>query len=204
MLPLLLEERPAARTELVPLTVEQYHRMISAGILEEGEPIELLDGMLVAKDRGPGMTVHPLHSLVVTKLLLLATRLMAFGCHLRSQTALTIRPRHEPEPDAAIIRGRPGDYAQRHPEPADVSCVIEVADSSLERDRTTKLRIYATAGIPQYCLIDLRERRIVLHEQPEPERGTYREVRELAAGATVDLLLPGGQRFEVATVELLP
>jgi len=103
MLPLLLEERPAACGELVPLTVEQYHRMISAGILEEGEPIELLDGMLVTKDRGPGITVHPLHSLVVTKLLLLATRLTALGCHLRSQTALTIRPRHEPEPDAAIM-----------------------------------------------------------------------------------------------------
>ena len=204
MLPLLLEERPAARTELVPLTVEQYHRMIAAAILEEGDPIELLDGMLVTKDRGPGTTVHPLHSAVVTKLLLLATRLTAFGCHLRSQTALTIRPRHEPEPDAAIIRGRPGDYAQRHPEPADVSCVVEVADSSLERDRTTKLRIYATAGIPQYCLIDLRDRRIELYEDPDRERGAYGDRRELAPEATVDLLLPDGRRFEVAAADLLP
>jgi len=204
MLPLLLEERAAARTELVPLSVDQYHRMIATGILEEGDPIELLDGMLVAKDRGPGMTVNPLHRQVVTSLMRLAAAIEAFGCHLEIQAPLTIQPRHEPEPDALIVRGRHTDYSSRHPQPADVSCVVEVADSSLERDRTTKLRIYATAGIPQYCLIDLRDRRIELYEDPDRERGVYRDRREPAPGATVDLLLPDGRRFEVAAADLLP
>lgn len=204
MRPQLLEEPAAARTELVPLTVEQYHRMIAAGILEEGEPIELLDGMLVVKDRGPGMTVNPLHRLVVTKLMRLVNAIEALGCHLEVQAPLTIVPRHEPEPDAMIVRGNPDDFATRHPEPADTSCVVEVADSSLDRDRTTKLRIYATAGIPQYCLIDLRERRVAVHEDPDRERGVYRDRRELAPEATVDLLLPDGRRFEVAAADLLP
>ena len=133
-----------------------------------------------------------------------ADRADALGCHLQAQAPLTIAPRHEPEPDALIVRGRPRDYASRHPEPADVSCVVEVADSSLERDRTTKLRTYAAAGIPQYCLIDLRARRIEVHQDPEPERGVYRDLREVAAGSTVDLLLPDGRRFEVAAADLLP
>lgn len=204
MVPLLLDESPAVRTALVPLTVEQYHRMIAAGILEEGEPIELLDGLLVAKDRGPGMTVHPLHSFVVSQLVRLATAIEGFGCHLRIQNALTIAPRHEPEPDAAIIRGEPRDYLQRHPEPTDASCVVEVAESSLERDRTTKLRIYAAAAIPQYCLIDLRTRGIVVHENPDPERGTYRDRVELTRDSTLGFLLPDGRRFEVKAADLLP
>lgn len=204
MLPLLLEEPAAERTELVPLTVEQYHRMIAAGILEEGEPIELLDGLLVAKDRGPGMTVHPLHSMMINKLLLLAHRFQRLGCHLRSQSPVTIVPRNEPEPDASIVRGRPEDYIDRHPEPADTSCVIEVADSSLARDRTTKQRIYAGAGVPQYCLINLASRRIEIYEDPDREHGTYRLRRELSGSDAVALLLPDGGRLEVAGAELLP
>jgi Uma2 family endonuclease len=85
-----------------------------------------------------------------------------------------------------------------------VSSAVEVADSSLERDRTTKLRIYASAGIPQYCLIDLRDRRIELYEDPDRERGVYRERRELAGSDTLGLLLPGGDRLEVAGSDLLP
>ncbi len=204
MLPQLLEEPAAARIELVPLTVEQYHRMLAAGILEEGEPIELLDGMLVVKDRGPGMTVNPLHSLVVSKILLLAAKLLPLGCHLRSQVAVTIPPRHEPEPDGFIVRGRPEEYLAHHPGPADVSCAVEVADTSLARDRTTKLRIYATAGIPQYVVINLPDRRVELYEDPDRERGVYRDRRELTAEATLPLLLPDGRRFEVAAADLLP
>jgi Uma2 family endonuclease len=150
------------------------------------------------------MTVHPLHGLVVSKLLLLAASLRALGCHLRSQTAITIPPRHEPEPDGFIVRGRPEDYIAHHPEPADVSCAIEVADSSLARDRTTKLRIYATAGIPQYLVINIPDRRIESHEEPDRERGAYRDRRELTAEATLALLLPDGRRFEVAAADLLP
>jgi hypothetical protein len=203
MLPQLLEEAPAASTELIPLTVEQYHRMIETGILAEGEPIELLDGLLVHKDRGPAMTVNPLHALVVSRLARLVAPLEALGCYLRLQGPLTIAPRHEPEPDALIARGRPEDYARRHPEPADVSAVVEVADSSLERDRTTKQRIYATAAIPQYCLVNLESGQIEVYEDPDPDRGRYRVRRDLAPGDTLTLLLPDGGRSEVAVAAVV-
>lgn len=204
MLPQLLEEPAAACIELVPLTVEQYHQMLAAGILEEGAPIELLDGLLVAKDRGPGMTVHPLHSFVVSQLVRRSAAIDKLGCHLRIQSAVTIPPRHEPEPDALIVRGQPRDYLQRHPGPEDVSSAVEVADSSLARDRTTKLRIYATAGIPQYVVINIPDRRLEVYEEPDRERGGYRDRRELAVEATLALLLPDGRRFEVAASDLLP
>jgi hypothetical protein len=177
--------------------------MIEAGILEEGAPIELLDGLLVHKDRGAALTVLPRHRLVVTKLLRLAGRIEALGCHLELQSPLTIAGHHEPEPDALIVAGRPKDYAHRHPEPADVGAVVEVADSSLERDRTTKMLIYARAGIAQYCLVNLTTGRIEVYEDPDSEQGRYRTRRDLAPADSVALRLPGGGSLEVPVDQIL-
>ena len=203
-MPSQLLERPlTSATELVPLSVDQYHRMIETGILEEGKPIELLDGLLVHKDRGADMTVNPRHRLTISKLMRLTARIETLDCHLLLQSPLTIAPLHEPEPDAFFVRGRAEDYAQRHPEPADVGAVIEVADSSLERDRTTKQRIYARAGIAQYCLVNLTSGRIEVYEDPDPEQGRYRARRDCAPGEIVALRLPGGRTLEVPVGEIL-
>jgi len=95
------------------------------------------------------MTVGTRHSLVLKKLSRLAAAIERTGCHLALQAPIRIPPGHEPEPDASIVRGKPEDYSDRHPEPKDVVSVIEVSESSLVRDQTTKLRVYAEAGIKQ-------------------------------------------------------
>ena len=101
----LLKSTSREESEIIPLTVGQYHGMIEAGILTEGEPIELLDGLLVRMSRGEGMTTSPLHSLGVSKLnLLLFEALGAFRCHVRIQSPVTLPPRDEPEPDRAADR----------------------------------------------------------------------------------------------------
>jgi hypothetical protein len=120
-------------TEVVPLTVHQYHRMRETGILAEDEPIELLNGLLVHKDRGGAqMPVSPLHALVVSRMVALAPELEARGCHLRLQNPMTIEPRHEPEPDGFIVRGSADDYLDRHPGPREVTCVITAVQNSLD------------------------------------------------------------------------
>lgn len=200
-----LEKTVSDAAEMVPLTVEQYHRMIEAGILASGEPIELLDGFLVHKDRGPGMTVHPIHASILDRLSALFGPVLANrSAYLRAQNPITIPPKHEPEPDAAIVRGRPGDYARRHPGPGDVSCVIEVAETSLERDRTVKRRIYATAGIPQYLLINLAEGQVEVYEEPDPTSGSYAKRMALQRDSSVPLLLPDRGRHEIPARALLP
>ncbi len=196
-----VEDRPAA---IVPLTVEQYHRMLEAGILTEGEPIELLDGLLVPKDRGQAMTINPLHSLVVSLLLELAPELEPFGCHLKTQSPITIEPDHEPEPDGLVVRGNPRDYADRHPGPADVSCLIEVSDSSLERDRTTKQRIFAKAGVGQYVILNLADRQVEVYEDPRVAEGRYGSVRILRKGDSVCVKTPDGGELDLAVDRLLP
>ncbi len=189
-------------TELVTLTVEQYHCMLAAGILAEGEPVELLDGVLVPKDRGDGMTMNPQHCLAMSRLMRLGTRVETLGGHLRLQSPLTLEPHHEPEPDGMLVHGQPERYAERHPAAADIGCVIEVSSSSLERDRTTKQRIYAEAGIEQYVIVNLVERRIEVYEAPEPDAGQYQVVRFASGEESVTLRL-GEARVEARASELL-
>ena len=112
--------------------VSQYHRMIAAGILADDDPLELLEGWLV-----PKMVKNPAHSTarhVATKAL---EQAVPPGWHVRSQEPITLDD-SEPEPDIAVVRGDPGQYARSHPGPRDVALVVEVADASLVRDRSLK------------------------------------------------------------------
>lgn len=204
----ILEESHEATSKLIPLTVDQYHRMISAGILPEGEPIELIDGLLVRKDRSAvgadPLTVGHAHRLVVTRILNLGSRLHSFSCHVYSQNPITLPPRQEPEPDGAIVRGAPDDYRDRHPGAADVSCVIEVAETSLAYDRTTKQRVYAEAGIPQYLLVNIPEKQIEIYERPSRTEGRYETRLVVRSAQQLRIALGAAGYLEISADELLP
>ena len=141
------------RPRIARLTVEQVEGMLEAGILPEGAPIELIDGVLVYKDRSERgedpRTIGKRHNLAVQLLAALGPDLRARGCSMQTQGPVRIPPHDEPEPDGAVVRGQPRDYADRLPSATDVHAVIEVSDSSLEYDRTTKLALYARAAIAQ-------------------------------------------------------
>jgi len=200
-----LKSASPERREIVPLTVGQYHSMIEAGILAEGEPIELLDGLLVRRSRGEGMTTNPLHSLAVSKLnMRVVAGLAGLPCHVRVQSPITLPPRDEPEPDLALIRGLPADFALQYPGPADVTCVIEVAGSSLERDRTIKQRIYATAGISQYVIVNLVHSRVEVFGEPDSAQGRYRQRTERSGEEGIALLLPESRRLVISAADCLP
>ena len=183
------------------LTVDQYHELIRAGKLGEDDPVELLEGILVFKM--PKNTPHA----TTTKL---ARReiegLLPEGLHYIVQDPITLAD-GEPEPDGAVVRGRIEDYAAAHPGPADVALVIEVADTSLVRDRGIKLRSYARAGIPVYWIINLIERQVEVYvdpdhaAHPEPQ---YRRRAVYGPGARVPFVLGRSAVGDVPTDSLLP
>lgn len=193
-----------SRPAVVPLSVEQYHSMRETGILDEDAPVELIDGLLVYKDRGGAVPVSPLHTFVTHRLMRLAPALQERGCHVRLESPITLPPSHEPEPDGAVIQGRPEDFLERHPGPGDVLCAIEVSDSSLRIDRTTKQGIYAAAGIPQFIVVNLVEGRIEVYEDPNALEKCYRFVRILHRGDTICLRVPGQGTLDVAVTDWLP
>ncbi|HTW95311.1 MAG TPA: Uma2 family endonuclease [Tepidisphaeraceae bacterium] len=191
----LIQELTADPRLLYQHTAAEYHRMIKSGMIEEGEPFELLEGQIVRKIRSAQgenpMTVGDRHAYAVMKLTELARKLPAQGCHLRPQQPITLPPTDEPEPDAAVVRGRIEDYRGRHPHAADVICVIEVADASLRRDRTIKQRIYAKAAIAIYVIVNLQGDLIEVYTKPKS--GRYENVRKLNADKSLRIPTPAGR-----------
>ena len=197
-----------AKTAMVRFTLDQYHKMIDTGFVREGAPIEFIDGFLVLKDRSQRgsnpMTVHPAHAYSVHAIARLNAAVEPMGLHVRSQQPVTIPPNHEPEPDGVFVRGRADAYRKHHPHPPDITCVIEVADSSLDYDRTTKQRVYATAGIPQYVIINLTDSTVDLYAGPHGDPGRYAPPVRLSRSDRIHLDLGDGRTLEVECAALLP
>lgn len=190
------------------LDVDQFHRMIEVGILREGAPIELIDGILVRKDNsdrgGNPMTHGPKHALCLQRIRDLDARLRPYGCHLRQQLPVTLSARREPEPDGLIVRGRIEDYEARHPTAADCLICIEVADSSLEYDRTVKYQMYAAAGLPDYWLVNIPDRQVEVYRSPVPAEARYAVRTDFRCGQTLPCELAPGVVLEVPVGALLP
>ena len=208
MLTTLIDEvRSGAAPPLVPITVDQLSQMIRTGIIHDGDPIELIDGLLVRKDRSAlGENIkahHPRHALLISRLeRLLRAQSEVAGFHLQTQLPVTLNNINAPESDVAVVRGTEEDYSDRHPGPADLPLVIEVADSSLGTDRSTKQRLYATAGVPQYWLVNLPESRVEVYEQPDAASGTYAQQTICAPGQTVAWNLSPTQHLEISVTDL--
>jgi hypothetical protein len=192
---------------LSPLTVQQYEAMMEAGILQEGAPIELIDGLLVHKDRrdggSPGKTIGTLHAHGVVQFTnALAALLQGSHFHVRSQQPVTLSEIDQPEPDVLVAKGTAKDYRAHHPGPTEISLVIEVADSSLTYDRTTKQRLYAVAGIPAYWIVDLTQSRIEVYERPNPQQERYESAVGYGIGDVVTFTI-GSQALGLRVGEVL-
>jgi Uma2 family endonuclease len=176
------------------LSVEQYHQMIQLGILTDDDPVELLEGWLVYK-----MPKNPPHR-IATKLTRDALdQILPSGWYVDTQEPITLID-SEPEPDIVIVRGATQDYVDRHPTAQDIALVIEVADSTLERDRTSKKRLYARAGIPIYWIINLVDRSIEVYAQPENE--DYQQ--QTTVTEQIEVVLEGTAIAQISTSNLLP
>jgi Uma2 family endonuclease len=150
------------------------------------------------------MTVGHGHAWVIRQLTRVLRVVEQYECFAQVQLPITLPPDNEPEPDAAIVRGTPDDYRDRHPGPGDVLCVIEVADSSLEHDRTTKQRIYAEAGIPQYVIINLVDGSIEDYQEPRSSAGRYARSVALKKQDSLKILLSEERSMELRGIDLLP
>jgi Uma2 family endonuclease len=194
---------------MVPrLTVEQVEGMLERGLLADGAPLELIDGVLVHKDRsdtgGDPMTIGERHNLTVQLLNELHPELQRHGCWLQIQGPVRIPPYDEPEPDGAVIAGQRRDYMGRLPGPVDVHAVIEVSHSSLTHDRRTKLALYARAAIAQYVIVNLRQDCVEVHERPVPAEELYEALTVLRRGDRLALRTGEGLALEVDIARLLP
>lgn len=189
---------PAPR--LWRMTRTRYDRLINAGIFGPEDRVELLDGLLVAREPqgGPHATAVGLVRAALEK---------AFGraYHIREEKPIALDERSEPEPDVAVVPGGLRNYVTAHP--SRPVLVAEVADSSLALDRLRKGSLYARAGIGEYWVVNLIDQVLEVYREPVTRSSRsggsrYESVRLLRRGATITPLAAPRARIRVEA--LLP
>ncbi|MEW5988396.1 MAG: Uma2 family endonuclease [Chloroflexota bacterium] len=200
--PIPTKVKPAARPPFPVwrLTIDQYHAMIQTGILTDDDPVELLDGWLI-----PKMPKNPFHRTITYLLRQALERLVPAGWYVDSQEPLTLAD-GEPEPDVMVVRGDTRRYLNRHPGPPDVALVVEVADTTLQRDRTLKKRLYALSGIAVYWIVNLVDGQVEVYSQPGGPAGPadYQQSRVYRPPEALPIVLDGKEAGRLLVQEFLP
>ena len=155
-------------------TVDEYYRMAEAGIISADDRVELIEGEIIAMS-----PIGSRHAACVVRLVKYLSPI-SDRVLLWVQNPIRIGRYSEPEPDVVLLRPQDDFYATSHPTPGDVYLVIEVADTSVEYNRDTKLPLYAAAGIPEYVLINLPKDDIEHYAQLA--NGQYQFVRIIKRG----------------------
>jgi Uma2 family endonuclease len=137
---------------------KEYYRLGDLGFFE-GKRVELIEGRIIE--------MSPIYSPHVTSVTLaddLLREVFGKGFVVRIQAPLGIGEDSDLQPDVAVVAGSARDFSERHPARAEL--VVEVADASLAYDRGFKASFYATAGIADYWIVNLKDRQIEIHRRP--------------------------------------
>jgi Uma2 family endonuclease len=172
----------------------EYDRLVDSGGLHPQSRVELVDGEIL--DMPPQKSRHATAVRLIEDALRVA---FGRGHDVRTQLPLAIDDYSEPEPDVAVVTGSPRDYRDAHPTTAVL--IVEVAESSVEFDRTRKLALYARNGISEYWILNLADGVLEVHRDPVGE--TYASRSVLAASEQVTPLHARGDRT-LGVAELLP
>ena len=142
-------------------TIKDYHRLTELGFFQENDKVELIRGELIemAAKGTP-------HSVCETRLERELYKLIGERATLRGQQPIILSSDSQPEPDRVIVRNREDDYLRSHPHPEDILLLIEIADSSLDYDQTTKLSVYAENNITDYWIFNLVEYCLECYSEP--------------------------------------
>lgn len=173
--------------------------MGEAGVLTEDDRVELLEGRIVTK-----MNHNPQHDGTVQLVDEAISDRLPRGYKVRIQSSVTTSD-SEPEPDVAVVRGAIRDFLSRHPGPSDLALVVEVAETSLRRDRA-KRRLYARAGIAVYWIVNLVDSQLEVYTEPTGEGASpqYQQTDILRPEQQVSLVIDGQPVGDIPVGRLLP
>lgn len=174
-------------------TVAEYHRMAETGIFKSDERVELIRG--VVRRMSPKNYAHVV---AVTYLYQRLVGALKGRAAVFQEAPLKLIPfDSEPEPDIVAISSP--DIKDYGPERSEPVLVIEVADSSLRYDLSAKAQLYAEASVPEYWVVNLVDRELVVfrspHEGDYRDRTTYRPGDHVAPESWQDVVLEVGDLF---------
>jgi Uma2 family endonuclease len=174
-------------------TLDEYHSLIRDGLLGEDDHVELLRGIVV--DMTPQGIAHAHAVRELTEHFVIALRGLA---KVLVQLPLTIGDDSEPEPDVAVVSLAEAGRRDAHPRSA--LLVVEVAGDSLHSDRTLKRELYAIASVPEYWIVNLEERCLEVHRDPDPAGARYAVAFRVAETESVAPIAFPGARLAVAVL----
>jgi len=188
-----MSAQPANVKEVHRWTRQQYDQMVTAGVFQPEERVELIDGYIV--DMTPQSSIHATTVSLVEEALRLA---FPHGYCIRVQMPLAIDDMSEPEPDVAVVPGNPRDYRDAHP--ATAVLVVEVASGSLKRDQGLKKALYARNGIQEYWVVNLDADCVEVYQGPQGD--DYQIQMKLSRGENVRPV--ARPEHSIPVIDLLP
>jgi Uma2 family endonuclease len=181
---------------LARLTVGRNDAMVDSGIFTKRDRLMLINGYLVAK-----VPKNPPHVLATYNVQSSLGALISTGWSIRTEAPVRIPDHSEPEPDVSVARGLRNRYAKRHPGPADVAMVVEIAVSSVPEDRKL-VRVYGPEGIPVYWIVNLKANQVEVYNDPGPTGYAKRQVFKF--GHAVPVVIDGVEIGRIAVADILP
>jgi Uma2 family endonuclease len=187
-------EHAADVARRVKWTGDDLVRLTELGVLSPDKKFELMDGEIIEL-----MPAGPAHIMAVGVIAeVLEGEFPRSAFHVRQEKPVRLGVHYDPLPDLAVVKGHWRDYPARLPGPSDVVLVVEVADTSVERDRSEKLAAYSAAGIPEYWLANLRDGQVEVHR--EPREGEYLWRRVYRRGEAISPLASPESSLPVASL----
>ena len=174
-------------------TRAEYYRMAEVGILKHSDRVELIRGEIVTMSP-PGRR----HSAFVDNLNQILVLRLGGRALVRVQNPVVLDEYSEPQPDLVLLRRRAVPYKDADATGEDILLLIEVADSSIRYDRTTKLRLYAEAGVPEYWIVDCAAESVEVYRSPSA-RG-YGDVAVVTGTASVSAQAVGDPVLPLAEI----
>ncbi|MEN9222086.1 MAG: Uma2 family endonuclease [Thermostichus sp. BF3_bins_97] len=167
-------------------TLEQYHQMIAAGILDD-RPVELLNGEII--EMAPEGEAHAFYSRTNARYL---EQVLGDRAEVLQGKPITLpATQSEPEPDIAVVQPLGREYLHHHPYPENIFWVMEFSDTSLKKDLDSKAQVYAAAEIGEYWIVNLQ--RMELTVMRNPHNGAYQSQSTLKEGILIPLAFPDVQ-----------
>ncbi|MEL6493073.1 MAG: Uma2 family endonuclease [Cyanobacteria bacterium J06621_3] len=163
-------------------TLEEYHQLVDTGLLTN-KRVELLRGEIV--EMPPEGEPHAYYSTRTDKSL---TRILGEKALVRQAKPITLPNQSEPEPDIAVVQDLGREYLNHHPYPENVFWIIEYSESSLSKDLGIKTNVYADVNIPEYWVVNLKSRVLIVFR--EPVEGQYTTRQEYTSGTIASLAFP--------------
>jgi Uma2 family endonuclease len=178
----------------------EYEKLVDLGIFQPGEPIELIGGeLMVAEPQGAR------HYTAIRKTARALEVSFGEAWEVRTQGPIGLDDESEPEPDVAVVPGRPEDYRSAHPSRPVLT--VEVAESSLGSDRERKGSLYARAGLPDYWILNLDDGVLEVYREPSADQSApfgWRYARREIFDSSAEVSPLGAPGARIRVVDLLP